>query len=73
MFSLSSDKRLNALYCTLQVLLFLGVNQKRGHLRLERGGEHVIWASCTKMVISRLINKISKHIIHQKIAYFQAF
>ena len=24
-------------------------------LKLERVGEHVIWASCTKTVISRLI------------------
>ena len=33
-------------------------------LRLERGGDHVIWASCTKTSISRLINKISRHMIH---------
>ena len=42
-------------------------------LRLERGGELVIGASCTKMDISRLIYKISRHMIHQKIAYFEAF
>ena len=41
-------------------------------LKLERGGEHVIWASCTKTVIFQLIYKISIHMMHQKIAYFQA-
>ena len=41
-------------------------------LRLERGGEHVIWSSLTKTVIFRLIYKISRHMIHQKIAHFQA-
>ena len=41
-------------------------------LRLERGGEHVIWPSCTKTAISRLIHKISRHMIHQKLAYFRA-
>ena len=43
------------------------------HLRLERGGELVIGASCTKTDISRLIYKISRHMIHQKIAYSEAF
>ena len=42
-------------------------------IRLERGGEHVIWATCTKTSISRLINKISRHMIHKQIAYSQAF
>ena len=40
-------------------------------LRLERGGEHAIWACRTKMVISFLIKEISRHMIHQEKAYFQ--
>ena len=43
------------------------------HLRLERGGEHMVLASCTKTTISLQIYKISRHMIHQKIAYFQPF
>ena len=42
-------------------------------LKVREGRRHVIWASCTKTVISRLIHKISKHMIYQKIAYLQAF
>ena len=42
-------------------------------LMLERGGEHVIGTSSTKMIISRLIYKISRHMIHHKIAYIQVF
>ena len=57
----------NALVTTL---LVLALHQK---LRLERGGELVIGASCTIMVISRLIYKISRHMIHQKMSYFEAF
>ena len=41
--------------------------------KVREGRRHVIWASCTKTVIYWLIYKISKHMIHQKIAYFQAF
>ena len=46
------------------------VNKLIQHLRLERGGGHVIWASCTKTVISWLIFKISKHMIHKKNSLF---
>ena len=42
-------------------------------LRLEREGDHVNCASRFKTVISQLIHKISRHVIHQKIAHFQAF
>ena len=44
-----------------------------GKLRLERGGEDEICVSSTKTVIYWLIYEISRHIIHQKIAYFQAY
>ena len=41
--------------------------------REGRRGEHLNWASLTKAVISQLIYKIFIHMIHKKIAYFQAF
>ena len=37
------------------------------HLRLERGGEQVICAGRTKVVISQLIYNIAGHMIRQKI------
>ena len=44
-------------------------------LRLERGEELMIGASCTKIVISGLIRYLDIKIImiHQTIAYFEAF
>ena len=42
-------------------------------LRLERGGEHIAVACCTKMGISQLIHKIYRCMIYQEIADFQAF
>ena len=42
-------------------------------LRLERGGERMVVTGRTKTGISRLRNKIYRYMIHQKIAYFQAF
>ena len=46
-------------------LVGMGISSQFFVLRLERGGEHVIWASCTKTVISRLIYKISRHMTHK--------
>ena len=50
---------LNPVNERMRVLGYNSVMSQAGVLRLERGGEHVVLACCTKTNISLLIYKVS--------------